>query len=41
MAAAIAGGYLGVGAARKVPSQVMRGVVIAAGSVLTLYYFFG
>jgi uncharacterized membrane protein YfcA len=39
MAAAIAGGYLGVGVARKVPSRIMRGVVIAAGSVLTFYYF--
>ena len=39
MAAAIAGGYLGVGLARKVPSKVMRGFVIASGAVLTLYYF--
>lgn len=39
MVAAIAGGYLGVGAARKVPGHVMRGFVIAAGAVLTFYYF--
>jgi uncharacterized membrane protein YfcA len=39
MAAAIAGGYLGVGVARKVPSAIMRGVVIAAGATLTIYYF--
>ena len=40
MAAAIAGGYLGVGVARKVPGNVMRGFVIASGAVLTVYYFF-
>ena len=39
MAAAIAGGYLGVGAARMVPTHIMRGFVIASGAVLTLYYF--
>jgi uncharacterized protein len=39
MVAAIAGGYLGVGLARQVPSQVMRGFVIATGAVLTAYYF--
>ncbi len=39
MAAAVAGGYLGVGVGRKVPSAVMRGFVIASGAALTLYYF--
>ncbi len=39
MAAAIAGGYYGVGLARKVPSRIMRRFVIAAGTVLTVYYF--
>lgn len=39
MAAAVAGGYLGVSAARRVPGHVMRGFVIASGAVLTLYYF--
>jgi uncharacterized membrane protein YfcA len=39
MAAAVAGGYLGVGIARKVPSGVMRGFVIASGAALTVYYF--
>jgi hypothetical protein len=39
MAAAILGGYLGVGLARRVPSQTMRGIVVAAGAALTLYYF--
>jgi uncharacterized membrane protein YfcA len=39
MVAAIAGGYLGVGAARKVPSRIMRGFVIASGAALTAYYF--
>ena len=39
MVAAIAGGYLGVGLARKAPTQVMRAFVIASGAVLTLYYF--
>jgi len=39
MAAAVAGGYLGVGIARKVPGHIMRGFVIASGAVLTAYYF--
>jgi uncharacterized membrane protein YfcA len=39
MAAAIVGGYLGVGLARSVPDKMMRGFVIASGAVLTLYYF--
>jgi uncharacterized membrane protein YfcA len=39
MAAAILGGYLGVGLARRVPSRTMRGIVVAAGAALTLYYF--
>ena len=39
MLAAICGGYFGVGVARKVPGPVMRGFVIATGSILTAYYF--
>lgn len=39
MMAAIVGGYVGVGVARRVPSRVMRALVIAAGAVLTAYYF--
>jgi uncharacterized membrane protein YfcA len=38
-AAAVAGGYLGVGVARRVPGEVMRGFVIASGAALTIYYF--
>jgi uncharacterized membrane protein YfcA len=39
MAAAIAGGYLGVGVARKVPNHILRGFVIVSGGALTVYYF--
>jgi uncharacterized membrane protein YfcA len=39
MAAAVAGGYLGVGVARRAPSHVMRWFVIASGASLTVYYF--
>jgi uncharacterized membrane protein YfcA len=39
MAAAVAGGYLGVGVARTLPSRIMRGFVVASGAALTLYYF--
>lgn len=39
MAAAVAGGYLGVSVARTVPSRMMRGFVVASGAALTLYYF--
>jgi uncharacterized membrane protein YfcA len=39
MAAAVAGGYLGVGVARRAPSHVMRWFVIASGAALTVYYF--
>ena len=39
MAAAVAGGYFGVGLARKVPTAVMRAFVIVTGAVLTVYYF--
>jgi uncharacterized membrane protein YfcA len=39
MAAAIAGGYFGVGLARKVPSRFIRAFVIATGALLTAYYF--
>ncbi|MBW3096773.1 sulfite exporter TauE/SafE family protein [Pseudohoeflea coraliihabitans] len=33
------GGYSGVWAARRVPQVVMRGLVVAVGLALTLYYF--
>jgi len=39
MTAAVGGGYFGVGVARKVPTPVVRGFVIANGAVLTAYYF--
>jgi uncharacterized membrane protein YfcA len=39
MVAAIVGGYLGVGLARRAPSHVMRSFVIVSGAVLTVYYF--
>lgn len=39
MAAAIAGGYLGVGIGRRVPAKAMRGFVVASGAALTAYYF--
>ena len=38
-AAAIVGGYAGVGAARKVPEPVLRGVVVAVGLALSAYFF--
>ena len=37
--AAIAGGYLGVVVARRVPEPIVRGAVVAVGAVLTLVYF--
>lgn len=39
MGAAVAGGYLGVGAARRIPGPIMRGFVITTGAALTVYYF--
>jgi uncharacterized membrane protein YfcA len=39
MAASIAGGYFGVGLARRVPLPVIRAAVIIAGAVLTLIFF--
>lgn len=38
--AGIAGGYLGVMVARRVPEPVVRGVVVAVGAVLTVVFFF-
>jgi uncharacterized membrane protein YfcA len=37
--AAIAGGYLGLFAARRVPSRIVKGFVVAVGIVLTVYFF--
>lgn len=39
MAAASAGGYLGVGWARRLPEHVTRAVVVTIGAVLTLIFF--
>jgi uncharacterized membrane protein YfcA len=39
MAAASAGGYLGVGWARRLPEHVTRAVVVGIGAVLTLIFF--
>ncbi|HVV62328.1 MAG TPA: sulfite exporter TauE/SafE family protein [Pseudolabrys sp.] len=39
-AAGIAGGYLGVMAARRVPEPVVRGIVVAVGAALTVVFFF-
>ena len=39
MAASIAGGYLGVGIARRVPDRIIRAVVVTAGAALTLVFF--
>ncbi len=36
---AIAGGYVGVHAARRLPPKIVRGFVIAMGVVLTVYFF--
>jgi uncharacterized membrane protein YfcA len=39
MAAAICGGYVGPVAARRMPPVVIRGVVIAVGVLMTIYFF--
>ena len=39
MAASIAGGYVGVSVARKIPERIMRIVVVAVGSALTVVFF--
>jgi uncharacterized membrane protein YfcA len=36
---AIAGGYAGLHAARRVPAQIVKGFVVAVGIVLTVYFF--
>jgi uncharacterized membrane protein YfcA len=40
MIASIAGGYLGVGIARRVPETIIRAVVVTVGAALTLVFFF-
>ncbi len=37
--AAIAGGYAGLHAARRVPAQIVKGFVVVVGLVLTIYFF--
>jgi uncharacterized membrane protein YfcA len=39
MAASIAGGYLGVGVARRVPERIIRAVVVTVGAALTVLFF--
>jgi uncharacterized membrane protein YfcA len=39
MAGAALGGFAGAGIARRLPQPVFRAVVIAVGSLLTLWYF--
>lgn len=39
MIAAAAGGYLGVGLARRLPEKVIRAVVVAIGAALTIVFF--
>jgi uncharacterized membrane protein YfcA len=36
---AIAGGYAGLHAVRRVPAQIVKGFVVAVGIVLTVYFF--
>jgi uncharacterized protein len=36
---AIAGGYAGLHAVRRVPAKIVKGFVVAVGSVLTVYFF--
>jgi uncharacterized membrane protein YfcA len=36
---AIAGGYTGLAAARRVPARIVKGFVVAVGLVLTIYFF--
>ena len=38
-AAGIAGGYLGPVLARRIPQHILRIIVIAIGSIMTLYFF--
>jgi uncharacterized membrane protein YfcA len=37
--AGVAGGYLGVMAARRVPDKIVRGIVVAVGAILTAVFF--
>jgi uncharacterized membrane protein YfcA len=39
MTASIAGGYLGVGIARRVPEKIIRATVVAVGAALTVVFF--
>lgn len=39
VAASVAGGYLGVGIARRVPVQIIRAVVVTVGAALTVVFF--
>jgi uncharacterized membrane protein YfcA len=39
MVASIAGGYLGVGIARRVPERIIRAVVVTVGAALTVLFF--
>jgi uncharacterized membrane protein YfcA len=39
MAASIAGGYLGVGIARRVPEHIIRAMVVTVGAALTVLFF--
>ncbi len=39
MAASVAGGYLGVGIARRVPENIIRAVVVTVGAALTVVFF--
>jgi uncharacterized protein len=36
---AIAGGYTGLHAARRVPAQIVKGFIVSVGLVLTIYFF--
>jgi uncharacterized protein len=36
---AIAGGYAGLHATRRVPAKIVKGFVVATGIVLTVYFF--
>lgn len=37
--AAIAGGYLGLYAARRMPASIVKGFVVAVGMILSIYFF--
>ena len=37
--AAIAGGYAGIYASRRMPAQIVKGFVVAVGVILTVYFF--